>query len=245
MTILTRQRLYAKLIYMAKNIETIVISLGGSVIITDEIQIDFLKKFKALILKLLKKNYRFVIVTGGGKICRKYQAAAGKIAQINNEQKDKLGIQATRFNAFLIKTIFGKTAYPEILDNPYIKIKDSNYKIFLAAGWKPGSSTDYDALLQAKRFKAKKIINASNVDYIYDKDVNKFKTAKPFKNLTWQEYKKIIGGKWVAGLNLPFDPMAAKLAAKEKMTVFFVKATDLRSFENALTNKKFKGTIIS
>ncbi|MFH1575330.1 MAG: UMP kinase [Candidatus Nealsonbacteria bacterium] len=223
----------------------IIISLGGSIIVQDEIQVEFLKKFKKLILKFLKKGRKFVIVAGGGKICRKYQAAAASITQLNNEDKDWLGIHATRLNAHLLRTIFKKEAYPVVLDSPHKPIKGKNHCLFIASGWRPGWSTDYDAVLLAKRFKASKIINASNIDYIYDKNPNEFKDAKPIKEITWQDYLKIAGRKWTPGMNVPFDPIASQVAKNLKMTVAFTKGTDLKNLENILTNKKFQGTIIS
>ena len=89
---------------MAKK-EVIVISLGGSVIVPDKIDIVFLKAFRRLIRDYLKK-YKFIIVTGGGKTARNYIDAAGKICRINNEDKDWLGIHCTRLNSHLLKTIF-------------------------------------------------------------------------------------------------------------------------------------------
>ena len=230
---------------MVRNFRTIVISLGGSIIIPGKIQVAFLKQFKEFILKFLKKDYLFIIVAGGGKICREYQAAAAKISQLSNEDKDWLGIHATRLNAHLLRTIFRKEAYPVVLDSPEKPIDGGNYRLFIASGWRPGWSTDYDAVLLAQRFKADKIINASNVDYIYDKNPNEFKGARPVEEMKWSDYLKIAGKKWIPGMNVPFDPIASRMARNSKMTVIFTKGTDLKNLENILTNKKFKGTIIS
>ena len=230
---------------MDETSKTMVISLGGSIIVPDEIQTAFLKRFREFILKFLKKGERFVIVAGGGAVARKYQQAAAEVTQVSDEDKDWLGIHATRFNAHLLRTIFKKEAYPVVLDNPHKEIDGKNFKLFIASGWRPGWSTDYDAVLLAKRFKATKIINASNIDYIYDKNPHKFKNAKPIKEMKWQDYLKIAGKKWVPGMNVPFDPVASKIAKNSKMTVIFAKGTDLKNLANILTNKKFKGTIIA
>lgn len=230
---------------MNQETKTIVISLGGSIIVPGEIQVEFLKKFKEFILKFLQKDYRFIIVAGGGAIARNYQKAAAQITSLTNEDKDWLGIHATRLNAHLLRTIFKNEAYPTVLDNPHKEIDGKNFKVFVASGWRPGWSTDYDAVLLAKRFKASKIINASNIDYIYDKDPNKFKDAQLLKQIVWSDYLKIAGTKWTPGMNVPFDPIASKIAKNSKMTVIFTKGTDLQNLENILTNKQFKGTIIS
>ncbi|MFH1841436.1 MAG: UMP kinase [Candidatus Nealsonbacteria bacterium] len=227
-----------------KKPNTIVISLGGSIIVPGEIQTDFLKKFKEFILKYLKKGTKFLIVSGGGNICRKYQKAAAEISKVTDEDKDWIGVHSTRLNAHLLRTIFKKKAYPVVLDNPLKKINGKKYKLFIASGWKPGWSTDYDAVLLAERFKADKIINASNIDYIYEQDINLHKTAKPIKEINWKDYLKIINSKWSPGMNVPFDPVASKKAKNLKMKVIVAKGTDLKNLEKILEGKEFKGTII-
>ena len=102
--------------------KTVVISLGGSIIVPDRIQVAFLKKFKEFILKFLKKDYKFIIVTGGGSTARNYIKAADRVTKINDEDKDWLGIHATRLNAHLLRTIFKKQAYPVVLDLSLIHI---------------------------------------------------------------------------------------------------------------------------
>jgi uridylate kinase len=218
--------------------KTIVISLGGSIIIPNKIQVAFLKKFKGLVLRFLKRGYKFIIVTGGGQICRDYQKAASKISELNDEDKDWLGIHATRLNAHLLRTIFKKQAYPVVLDNPEKPIDGGDYRLFIASGWRPGWSTDYDAVLLAHRFKADKVINASNITHIYDKN------KKAIQEISWINYRRLINTKWKPGLNVPFDPIASKAAQKYKMKVIVTKGTDLKNLENILTNKKFKGTVI-
>ncbi len=222
--------------------KTIIMSLGGSVIVPDKIDVNFLLGFKKIIERFTKKNYRFVVYCGGGKTARNYQKAASQIVKLNNEDLDWLGIYATELNAHFIETLFGNIAGNGIVKNPTSKIK-FNKKILIAAGWKPGWSTDYDAVLLAKNLKIKTIINMSNIDYVYDKDPRKNKNVKRIKNISWKEFRSIIGNKWKAGLNKPFDPVAAKEAEKLGLKVSII-GKSLRNFENLLNNKKFDGTII-
>ena len=229
---------------MTKTKQTIVISLGGSIIVPGKIQVEFLKQFKEFILQFLKKGKRFIIVAGGGAMARNYQEAAAKITQVSDEDKDWLGIHATRFNAHLLRTIFKKEAYPVVLDSPHKEMDGDRYDLFIASGWRPGWSTDYDAVLLAERFKADKVINASNITYVHEKDIALHPTAKPIKEITWQKYRKLISSQWKPGLSAPFDPIAAKTAQKFKMTVIVTKGTDLKNLENIIQNKPFKGTII-
>ena len=233
------------------NPKTIVISLGGSIICPQpgEINVNFLKKFKKLILKYLRKNFRFIIVPGGGKICRVYQKAAAKIIKLPAEDIDWLGIHTTRLNAHLLRTIFRKEAYPEVLDDPHKPIKNNwtpptRHPILIGSGWRPGWSTDYIIVLLARRFKIKEVINAGDVPFVYDKDPDKYKSAKAFKKISWSEYRKLVGWRWSPGLSAPFDPVAAGIAKKLKIRVCIIKGTELPNFERVLAGKKFKGTII-
>jgi len=84
----------------------------------------------------------------------------------------------------------------------------------------------------------------TNVDYVYDKDPKKFKSAKPFKEISWKDYLKLIEQKWIPGMSGPFDPIASKLAQKFKFKVIILNGRKLKNLENYLTNKNFQGTII-
>ncbi len=214
----------------------IVISLGGSVVIPDKLDIDFLKKFKNLISKY--KDHRFIIIVGGGKLARNLQNKAKKIKKTTDNELDWLGIYATRINALTLKTMF--KIKENIITDPNQSLP--NTPILIGAGWKPGFSTDYDAVLLAKNIKANRVINMTNVPYLYDKDPKK-PGAKPIRKTTWKQLRSLVGNKWSPGLNMPFDPIAAKLAEKLKLEVIIL-GKDINNLKNAIENKEFKGTLI-
>lgn len=226
-----------------------IISLGGSLIVPDKIDWKFLKKFRKLIIKEIKKGNKFIIITGGGGTARKYQVAASKAANLTNDDRDWIGIHATRLNAQLIKTIFRQYTHPRINKNPRtkadLKIHFSKGEgIMVAAGWRPGWSTDYVSVILAKRFKAQNLINLSNIEYVFDKDPKKYKNAKKIEKIKWSEFRKIVGNKWDPGLNMPFDPVASKLAQEISLRVFIAKGQNIKNFEKILKGEKFKGTVI-
>lgn len=228
------------------NKKMIVISLGGSLIVPDEIDWKFLKQFKKIIETEIKKGCRFIIVTGGGKTARKYIEAGAKMGNIDADDKDWIGIHSTRLNAHFMRTIFKKYAHPTINTNPYdlesfLKAKES---ILVAAGYRPGNSTDYISILLAKHFEVKKVVNLSNIDYVCDKDPKKFKDAKKIKEIAWPEFQKIVGDKWDPGSNVPFDPVASKVAAQEKIEVAILNGKKLANFQKYLDGEKFIGTTI-
>ena len=223
--------------------EKIIISLGGSLIVPEEIDREFLKDFRNLILSQIEKGKKFVIITGGGKICRKYNEAALGIRDLNSEELDWLGIHATKFNAEFVRTLFGDLAYDHILVDPNIPVKFDK-PIVVGGGWKPGNSSDLVAVLVAKHAGATRMINLSNTDYVYDKDPKKNPDAKKLEKVSWAEYREIIPKEWNPGLNTPFDPIASKLAEKEGLTLITMNGKPIDNLKNCLEGGEFIGTTI-
>jgi len=227
-----------------------VISLGGSMIAPSAsphiggIDTVFLKNFRDVILKFVEQGKTFFIITGGGSTCRNYQNAAREVAKITDENLDWLGIYATQLNGHLVRSIFKDSACPQLITN-YKEKEEIEKPIAVAAGWLPGHSTDFDAVLAAKMYNANTIINLSDIKYVYDKDPKKFPDAKPQKALSWKAFLEIIGEEWVPGRKTPFDPVASKEAEKLGLKVVVISGHDLRNFENYLEDKGFEGTIIS
>lgn len=221
--------------------ETIIISLGGSLVAPEEIDIKFLNEFKKVITKYLKTN-RFIIIVGGGRVARMYQGAIMEFGA-KNDSRDWMGINITKLNAEVVRQVFDKDSYSKIISDPNKKILTSK-KIIVGAGWKPGCSTDKDAVLIAKSYKVKTIINLTNIDYVYDKNPKEFKDAKPIKIIEWKDFQKLVGNKWSPGKSAPFDPIASKLAGKLKLRVALINGKKLEYLNDFLENKPFIGTII-
>ncbi len=226
---------------MKKN--RIIISLGGSLIVPDEIDLKFLAGFKKIIEDSIKKGKKFLLITGGGKTSRRYIDAAKNLDKITPDDLDWLGIHSTRLNGHLLKTIFRHHAYRRIIFDPNSP-ETSPKPVIIGAGYWPGWSTDYDAVLLAKNYYSTTVLNLSNVDYVYDKDPGKYKNAKPIKNISWKDFRKIVGNKWDPGLSMPFDPVASKLAEKLKLKVIVMNGKKLQNLKNFLSGKPFIGTII-
>lgn len=229
-----------------ENKERIIISLGGSLLVPEDIDAEFVKNFKNFIVRYIKQGYRFILVTGGGKTARRYIEAAAKVTAVSDEDKDWLGIHATRMNAHLVRTIFRRYAHPRINTNPHDleEFYSAPEPVLVAAGWRPGFSTDFDAVLLGKYLDAKRVINLSNIDMVYDRDPRKHADARPFHKLTWKAFRKLVGDEWNPGMNAPFDPIASKMAEDEKMEVAILNGNDLANVENYILGKKFVGTVI-
>ncbi len=221
-----------------------ILSLGGSLINPGEVDAAFLKSFRELVLAEIKKGRSFVIIAGGGAVCRHYQGALRKITNTLSRNLDWLGIYSTRFNAQLIRLMFVPLAHKNVVEDPNKKVNFKE-KILVAGGWMPGRSTDDDAVRLAKMYGSNTVINLSNIDYVYDKDPRKFKAAKKIESISWKDFRKIVGNKWDPGKNAPFDPTAAKLAEKIRLRVIIANGKNLRNLENILNDKVFKGTVIN
>jgi len=227
--------------------KTIVVALGGSIVYPDEIDTEFLKKFKRYLTPFIQRGMRFVLVIGGGKLARRFQEAAHAVSKLTDDDKDWIGIHATRLNGHLLRTIFRDVADPVMIDSRR-KIKRLIYPVTIAAGWRPGWSTDYVAMQLARDFGVGEAIIAGKPSHVYDRDPEKrvpgTVSAKPFDKLTWREYRRLIPAKWTPGMGVPVDPVAAKLGASEDLRAIVIDGRDLANFAALLNGKEFQGTIV-
>lgn len=226
--------------------ESLVLSIGGSLIIPNGgPNVEFLNKLNIFVRRNVSKNRRLFLVAGGGKTARHYIDGGRKvIKKITNEDLDWLGIHSSRLNAHLLRTIFRDLAYPKITENYDHHILNLREPVVIGAGWKPGWSTDYCAVMFAKNYEAKLMVNLSDLYWIYNKDPRKFKDAKIIEKTTWDFYQTLVGDKWTPGLSAPIDPIAAALAKELKLTVITTKGNDFRNLQRILDGESFKGTVV-
>ncbi len=244
---------------MAKRIfgKTVVVALGGSIVCPDGIDTKFLKNFKKFVENFLRQGTKFVIVVGGGRLARVFQAAANEVSPLADDDKDWIGIHSTRLNAHLLRTIFRKVADPVVFDKRG-KIKKLTHPITIASGWRPGWSTDFVAAAIAKDLRVPEFVVAGKPAYVYPvRNGNSLRALAasngtstnldlrhPFSEISWKEYRKLIPAKWVPGSHAPVDPIAAKLSDGARLKSIIINGKDLKNFENLLKEKRFKGTII-
>jgi uridylate kinase len=224
-----------------------VISVGGSLIVPNgEINFKFLTKLNMFIRDQLAQNKKrqFFLVIGGGASARSYRDAGRDVVsrELTLDDLDWLGIHATRLNAHLVRTIFRDIAHQVIIDD-YTIIRKAKEPVVVAAGWKPGWSTDFCATLLCEDYHVDTIINLSNVSQVYDKDPNKFPDAKPKDKMSWKEFRLLVGDTWVPGMHAPFDPVAAKKAEELGVRVV-VMSDDFKNIARYFKGENFLGTVI-
>jgi uridylate kinase len=224
-----------------------VISLGGSIVAPEGADAQFLRDFAELIRGLLEedKERRFIFVVGGGGPARAWQNAYRTVCgdSLSNDEADWIGIMATRLNAQLVKAVMAEWCPQDVVTDPTIAEPISG-RVLVAAGWKPGFSSDNDAVLLAGRFKAKTVINLSNIEKVYTGDPRKDPNAKPLDRISWDDFRAMVGDTWVPGTNVPFDPVASRHAQELGLKVICAAGKNLENLKNIVRGGDFTGTTI-
>jgi len=180
------------------------------------------------IIETLRKKAltdRIVVVTGGGKTARKY-VELGKGLSASNAWLDLLGMEASRLNALLLAASLGELAYtpiPRSVDEVLQGL--STGKIVVLGGLQPGQSTNAVSAMVAELVMADLLINATNVDGVYDKDPNKYPDAKPLEEVSIQQLAEMLRYQdFRPGHYELLDAVALKIIARSRIRLVFVNA---------------------
>jgi uridylate kinase len=220
---------------------SIVISLGGSVLISDDIDISYFENLKDL-LKKLSDQYKIYIIIGGGKTARTYINLGRKLI-FDENTLDNFGIEITRINAKILTNLLDES-------NKYIpkttdEAKDIINNIVIMGGTTPGHSTDMVGAELAEKVGASKFIIATNVDGVYDKDPNKYRDAKQLREISIESLINEYGTDWKsAGKNIVIDGPALQIIKRAKIPTFVLNGKKLDELKKAIDDKDFNGTKI-
>ena len=224
--------------------KVIVLSLGGSLIIPGDINTNYLKDFKKVVLKN-KSKYKFIIVCGGGSLARKYISSLRDI-NIGEKFQSYSGISARRTNARFMSYFFNQDQKRGIPDKTrevkkYIKKYDI---VFCGAlEYEPNQTSDSTSAEIAKKFKCE-FINLTDVKGLHDKNPKKFKNAKFIPKISWKDFDIIASKlKFKPGQHFVLDQSASKIIKKHKITTYIL-GKDMKQLDNLLNGKKFTGTKI-
>ncbi|HSB47795.1 MAG TPA: UMP kinase [Candidatus Bilamarchaeum sp.] len=225
----------------------VVLSIGGSSIIPDgKPDLGFLKAVSSLIKR--SKN-SFGILCGGGTVARLYANAARELGA-GEYEADSIAIRSTKQNAHLLITALkgaGVDVFDRVIDDfEYAKEPARESKAVVMGGTIPGITTDTDSVLLAEAIGAKRLVNVSNVDAIYDSDPRKNPGAKKFGKMGYDELVALASAsdKRMAGTNFVFDLLACKLIARSKIETHFVSFRNMGDLEAAVEGKKHGGTVV-
>lgn len=225
---------------------TTVMSLGGSIVVPNQVDIEFVNSFVNRMQNRLKHDaaWRLALVVGGGATARVYQQAARIMgSDCPPVTQDRIGIAATRINAEVVRAAFGRLCPDPVITDPTAPGPITG-KVVVAGGWKPGFSTDNVAIRLAESLDAMTVINLSNIRQIYTADPKTNANAEPLTELSWDEFFGIAGEEWIPGKNTPFDPVASRRAAELGMKVIVADGRDLDNLDAILEGDDFLGSTI-
>ncbi|MSR67507.1 UMP kinase [Candidatus Peribacteria bacterium] len=151
------------------------------------------------IFSVWEKGIQIIIVIGAGNIWRYRDTTE---SGIERTASDAMGMLATIMNAVALQSAIEKLGavtrvcsainVPQLAE-PYLRRRAERHlekkRIVICAGGtgNPYFTTDSAAALRALELECNVILKASNVDGIYDKDPNKFKNAKKYESVTFQQ----------------------------------------------------------
>jgi len=116
-------------------------------------------------LEKLAKNGKYVVVTGGGGIARKYISMAKELGVKSNYWLDHIGIQASRLNALLLISALYPYAYPKVVETLEEAVNAiTNYNLVVMGGLIPGQSTVAVAVEVAEAVGADTIVDIAAID---------------------------------------------------------------------------------
>jgi len=230
----------------------VAISLGGS-LLTGKSSDDYVKidparftKYARVIKKLHSDGHQLMVVCGGGKPAR-YFIDIAKSMSASPKVLDYLGIKSSHINALFFMTALGNIAQqPTVYETPG-ELFDAREpgKVWIGGGHKPGTSTDYRTVQFAEAMGADLVINATDIDGVYDKKPEAYTDAKKLVELTFETLETIImeNTRQAPGEYGLFDLAAVKLSKKTRIPVAIIDGTDPQEIVRAVQGKHSGSTI--
>jgi len=224
--------------------KTLVISLGGSVLVPD-LGNHRIREYSHVLQKIGEKH-RIFVVTGGGGEARRYIDAA-RASGADEGTADEIGIMVTRLNAFLLVTGLGRAAYPNIAhDQTEAMEYAESGKIVVMGGVTPAQTTDAVAAVLAERTSADLLVNLTSVDAIYSADPNTDLQAKRYSHLTPGRLAEIVGNTDLrAGSNNVMDPVAVRIISRSRIPLLVIDGRTPDNLYEAIVQGKHAGTIVT
>ncbi len=214
-----------------------VVKLGGALFKRDP-NVPMLKDTAKALSGFASEGNQLVLVAGGGENARAYIAAARKLGA-EESTCDLIGIQVTRANAELMRIALGGSAVAKlptsVADLPHLV---RNGKIVVMGGLQPGQSTNAVAALAAEITRADVLINATDVEGVYNADPKKNPRARLIRSVHVDKLLKwAMAGEVFAGRYELLDPLALKILQRAKIATRFVSLEESANIIGALRGK--------
>ncbi len=223
-----------------------VLKIGGSLLYDDDghVRVDRLREYAESIKSFVKAGHSLVVVVGGGRPARIFISAARELGA-NEAQCDWLGIKLARNNAELLCAALGDFAYPKIIDDyDELEVAVNLGKVVLLGGMVPGQSTNAVAAASAELIQADMLLNATNVDGVYDRNPEE-KGAKKLDEVDIVQLRNILSSEGTkAGQYNLFDPVAIRIVERSRIPTVIFNGNNLDNLKKAFNKEKI-GTRIT
>jgi uridylate kinase len=225
--------------------EKVVVSLGGSVLVPGDDDARYLRDV-ARLFRDVSSRVKLFVVTGGGRVAR-YYIETGRSIGIRERTLDEFGIAVTRLNASLLSAVLGGRANREPATSYAMASKFSKrYAIVVMGGTRPGHTTDRVAASLARFVRANRIVNATSVEGVYTADPKKDPKAQLLTRIGFEDLVTLSGkGHRTAGPSVVFDPVAARVVARDRTPLSVLHGRDLRALRAAILGERFHGTRVT
>ncbi|OGY55507.1 MAG: UMP kinase [Candidatus Buchananbacteria bacterium RIFCSPLOWO2_01_FULL_40_23b] len=202
------------------------------------------------ILSIRKKTgVQFAIVVGAGNLFRGRQAHGTTVDRVS---ADYIGMLGTVMNALALREALERLSGKDIrvmtplmiesVAEPFIQrralyhLKRTGIIIFAGGIGNPFFTTDSAAALRACELSCDVILKGSNVDGVYSKDPHKYKNARRYSTLRYQEALE-------KGLNV-MDSTAFALCQSEKIPIIVFNIQEFNLINKILNGERI-GTLIT
>jgi uridylate kinase len=224
----------------------VVVSVGGSVFLSGEDDAKYLQELADLLARV-GRGAPVVVTVGGGRTARAY-IRLGRALGLTDVELDELGIDVTRIHARLLA---GRIGLPTP-SHPPASVREAVEAVRHASpvvlgGTEPGHTTDAVAALIAVRLRAARVVNATDVDGVYETDPRTTPGARRWERCPWPAFLRLVGTGTsdVPGQRFPFDRLGAEALARAAIPLAVVAGRDLGNLEAAISGRTFVGTLVA
>lgn len=223
----------------------LVVKIGGHLFSGREgVAVDWIRRAAEVVRNTHSEGDKWVVVVGGGMGARAYIEAARSLGA-DETLLDEIAISVTRLHAALFIQALGEKAYPLVVRGVEdLRAALVSRGIAVAGGFWPGQSTFAVAAYCAETIRADRLIVATNVDGVYDKDPKLYRDARVIPRLTYSELKGIVaGGSQQAGEYRLIDNVGLSILERSRIRLIIINGRDVENIRRAILGD-YAGTVI-
>jgi len=211
---------------------SVLLKVSGKIVNPDNP--DMIYGYARVVRELVENGLRVAVVVGGGKYARKYVECAKSLG-LSNGVADELGIEVSRVNALLLAYALGELCYrpvPRSIEE--VERAWCSGKVVVMGGLQPGQSTAGTAAVVAELLGIKRILYATDVDGVYDRDPKKYPEAKKLDIVKVSELTRLLNQRFEAGGYELLDPIAIRVVRRARIEVVVFNGLDPTNVFRAL-----------